>query len=58
MALPKDPAILLSFVNTKLRDCYKSLDDMCDDMEESSEEICAKLKTIGYSYSKEKNAFI
>ena len=58
MALPKDPAILLSFVNTKLRDCYKSLDDMCDDMEESSEEICARLKAIGYSYSKERNAFI
>ena len=31
--IPNDPAILLSFVNTKLRDFYSNLDDMCDDME-------------------------
>ena len=29
--IPNDPAILLSFVNTKLRDFYSNLDDMCDD---------------------------
>ena len=36
MDIPKDPAMLLSFVNLKLRDMYKSLDDMCDDLEVSN----------------------
>lgn len=31
--IPKDPMILLSFVNLKLRDFYSSLDDMCQAME-------------------------
>ena len=33
MDIPKDPAMLLSFVNLKLRDYYKSLDEMCDDLD-------------------------
>ncbi|MBO1680927.1 DUF4250 domain-containing protein, partial [Bittarella massiliensis (ex Durand et al. 2017)] len=31
--LPKDPAMLLSIVNMKLRDFYPSLDVLCDDLE-------------------------
>ena len=31
--IPEDPAILLSFVNMKMRDFYKSLDELCEDME-------------------------
>lgn len=27
--LPKDPCILLSYVNTKLRDQYACLEDLC-----------------------------
>ena len=27
--IPKDPVILLSYVNTQLRDNYSSLDEMC-----------------------------
>ena len=34
MALPKDPYILLSYLNTQLRDKYASLADLCDDLEE------------------------
>ncbi|MDE6238432.1 MAG: DUF4250 domain-containing protein, partial [Muribaculaceae bacterium] len=30
--LPQDPFILLSYVNTKLRDDYSSLDSMCEDL--------------------------
>ncbi|HJB69908.1 MAG TPA: DUF4250 domain-containing protein, partial [Candidatus Flavonifractor avistercoris] len=30
--LPKDPVILLSVINTKLRDFYPSLDALCDDL--------------------------
>ncbi len=33
MKLPEDPVMLLSFVNTKLRDQYASLDALCDDLD-------------------------
>ena len=33
-AVPNDPVILLSFLNTKLRDHYSSLSALCDDLEQ------------------------
>lgn len=56
--IPKDPMILLSFLNLKLRDFYKSLDDLCEDMDVEMQEITDKLAEIGYYYDKEKNAFV
>ena len=56
--IPKDPAMLLSYVNLKLRDFYKSLQDFCDDMDISEEEITEKLASIDYHYDKEKNQFV
>lgn len=56
--LPKDPAILLSVVNTKLRDFYSSLDDMCDDLQLDKKELENKLAALGYTYKKERNQFI
>lgn len=32
-SVPNDPVILLSFLNTKLRDYYHSLRELCDDLE-------------------------
>ena len=58
MNIPNDSAILLSFVNTKLRDFYSSLDDMCDDLELDKAEITEKLGKIGYSYNSERNVFV
>ncbi|KXU50430.1 MAG: DUF4250 domain-containing protein [Coprobacillus cateniformis] len=55
--LPQDPAMLLSYVNMKLRDQYASLDDLCDDLDISKEEIVEKLKSIDYIYDFEKNQF-
>lgn len=52
--IPNDPAILLSFVNTKLRDFYSNLDDM----ELERKTIEDKLSLIGYKYSEERNQFI
>ncbi len=46
--LPGDPVILLSVVNTKLRDYYQSLDELCDDLAISAEELTGKLKMIDY----------
>lgn len=56
--LPKDPAILLSVINTKLRDFYSSLDELCDDMEVDKEQIENTLRKIGYLYNPDRNAFV
>lgn len=56
--LPKDPAILLGVINTKLRDFYPSLDALCDDLNADKSEIEASLSTIGYKYSELRNQFI
>lgn len=55
--IPKDPVMLLSFVNLKLRDYYSSLDDMCDGLYVSKQEITEKLAQIDYHYDAEKNQF-
>ncbi len=56
--IPKDPAILLSFVNTQLRDRYNSLNEFCAEYNVPQEEITAKLKEIDYDYSEDINQFI
>ncbi|MBR4575531.1 MAG: DUF4250 domain-containing protein [Lachnospiraceae bacterium] len=58
MDIPNDPAMLLGFVNLKLRDFYKSLDQMCDDMQLSRREIEEKLATIDYAYDEKTNSFV
>ncbi|MEG0367587.1 MAG: DUF4250 domain-containing protein [Coprobacillus sp.] len=55
--IPQDPVMLLSYINTKLRDQYSSLDSLCDDLDILPEEIMEKLKTIDYIYDNEKNQF-
>lgn len=57
MMLPNDPAMLLSYINMKLRDQYDSLELLCDDLDISESEIVEKLKTIDYIYDYEKNQF-
>lgn len=57
-ALPQDPFILLSFVNTKLRDNYKSLDELCDDFDADKTQLSARLASIGYVYDPTQNKFI
>lgn len=56
--LPNDPMILLSWLNTKLRDEYDSLAALCEDMELDEDEIKAKLASVGFSYDAEKNRFV
>ena len=41
--LPKDPVILLSFINTKLRDEYSSLEDLCAALDADAQELSATL---------------
>ena len=56
--IPKDPVMLLSFINLKLRDYYSSLDKLCDDLDIDRNEIEDKLLSLDYHYDKEKNQFI
>ena len=55
--MPKDPVMLLSYVNTKLRDDYSSLDELCMSLDADKDEIIEKLSAINYHYDKEINKF-
>ena len=57
MILPEDDFILLSVINTKLRDEYSSLEDLCEEEGVSIEEICTRLKALGYAYTPEYASF-
>ncbi len=56
--LPKDPHMLASFLNLKLRDFYPSLDALCDDLGVDKDEIVKKLEAEEYAYDPERNQFI
>lgn len=56
--LPKDPMILLSLVNTKLRNHYDSLDALCQDMGIEKQELTDRLGQIDYEYMEERNQFV
>lgn len=58
MTLPKDPVILLSLINTKLRDFNSSLDDFCKENNLNEDEIKKKLEMIDYHYDEFKNKFV
>jgi len=58
MSLPKDPVMLLSVVNTQLRDMYPNLDELAKAHMVTSIEIEEKLNKINYVYDKNQNQFI
>ena len=58
MSLPKDPVMLLSIVNTQLRDKYTSLDELANVEGTTAEEIINKLETINYHYNVTRNQFV
>lgn len=57
MKLPEDPVMLLSLVNTKLRDQYASLDALCDDLDAPRAALEVRLGEIGYFYNAKENRF-
>ena len=57
MILPKDPVMLLSVVNTQLRDKYSSLEELAMAYGVSAEEIQNTLQKISYEYNEELNQF-
>lgn len=58
MNLPNDPVMLLSVVNTQLRDRYPSLDILCEEYGADRDSICEKLAAIDYTYDPASNQFI
>ncbi len=57
MILPSDDYILLSLVNTKLRDEYSSPESLCEEEGVDYSVLEARLARIGYVYDGESNAF-
>ena len=56
--LPKDPMLCLSVINTKLRDYYKTIDELCQDMNLDREMLEEKLRSIDYEYDAGRNQFV
>ncbi len=56
--MPKDPMILLSYVNTQLRDHYETLDKMCTVLGEDRTQIEQTLQSIDYEYDADLNRFV
>lgn len=57
MNLPKNPIMLMSFINTKLRDEYSSLEELCKSLGIDKEELIEKLEKVGFKYKPEINQF-
>lgn len=58
MNIPNDPMILLSFINTKLRDEYFSFEELCKSLCVDKAEIQEKLSVIDYKYDEKLNRFV
>ncbi len=56
--IPSDPIILLSYVNTKLRDECPNLDEFCAGYDVDRDSLCKKLAAAGYSYNETANQFV
>jgi len=55
--IPKDPVMLLSFLNMKLRDYYKDLDALCEDLDLEKADIVEKMASIQATYHETNNQF-
>ena len=57
MSLPKDPFMILNYVNTELRDNYASLKELCSSLGVNEEAIAGTLANAGFSYDEGLNRF-
>ena len=56
--LPKDPFMMLSVINTRLRDEYKSFEELCASMDVNGDEVVHTLEALDYHYDSVHNQFI
>lgn len=55
--IPRDPMMLYSFINMKLRDQYSSLEELCFDLDIDKSELLETLQGAGFEYNAELNKF-
>ncbi len=55
--LPTDSLLLLSFVNTKLRDYYPTLESLCAAYGVGMGELCKRISYVNYFYDAKTNQF-
>ena len=58
MALPKDPYILLSYLNTQLWDFYPDLTQLCADLNAERGAVENAMESVWYRYDPVKNQFV
>ena len=58
MTFPKDPVMLLSMINTYLRDQYASMEELCAACSVQKKDVDEKLKSIDYRYDPEQNQYV
>lgn len=58
MTVPNDPVMLLSYINTQLRDFCSDLSDLCRTLDLDQKQLVNKLADIGYLYDPERNQFV
>ncbi len=56
--IPSDPIMLLSYINTQLRDYYSSFEDFIEDKDEDADAITDMLDEAGYVYNESNNQFV
>jgi hypothetical protein len=56
--MPNDPVMLLSYVNTQLRDNFPSLREFCGANGVREEDVKEKLTGIDYRYDAAANQFV
>lgn len=57
MAIPKDPIMLLSYINTQLRDFYPSVEELCSALDLDKQDLENKILEAGYQYDPSVNQF-
>ena len=57
MSIPKDPVMLMSFLNMKLRDEFSSLTELCKSLSLDGSDIIKKMSDVGFEYNKDLNQF-
>lgn len=56
--IPRDPAMLLSYINTQLRDQYSNLEDLCQALDLDKSDLEERLAELDYHYTADQNQFI
>ena len=56
--IPKDPVMLLSYLNTQLRDFYPDMDELCRALDLDRKTVDEAMASIDYAYDSAKNQYV